>query len=94
MPIYEYVCEKCDHCFEFLVFSAKDPAPNCLQCDHLKVKNSCPPAVCDPKEFLPAPAGLNSRPVPLQPAEVFKMFPWKGNHQPCRKIAALTTILS
>jgi putative FmdB family regulatory protein len=38
MPIYEYVCEKCDHCFEFLVFTAKGSPPNCPQCDHKKVK--------------------------------------------------------
>jgi len=33
MPIYEYQCEKCHHCFEILVFSSDDekqPALNVL----------------------------------------------------------------
>lgn len=30
MPIYEYVCEKCDNQFELLVF--KDDEPECPKC--------------------------------------------------------------
>ncbi|MBW1903466.1 MAG: zinc ribbon domain-containing protein [Deltaproteobacteria bacterium] len=38
MPIYEYLCKECDHCFEYLVFSEKDPVPSCPQCRKNKVK--------------------------------------------------------
>lgn len=38
MPIYEYVCEKCDHCFEHLTFSTSEPEPPCPQCRCQKVK--------------------------------------------------------
>ncbi|MDJ0915723.1 MAG: zinc ribbon domain-containing protein [Desulfobacterales bacterium] len=33
MPIYEYQCKACCHCFEKLLLSANDPAPQCPQCD-------------------------------------------------------------
>jgi putative FmdB family regulatory protein len=33
MPIYEYQCKACCHCFEELMMSAKDPAPRCPECD-------------------------------------------------------------
>jgi len=38
MPIYEYVCDKCNHCFEYLVFSNNDPLPECPKCRKKKVK--------------------------------------------------------
>lgn len=38
MPIFEYVCEKCDHRFEHLTFSSSEPAPLCPQCNSKKVK--------------------------------------------------------
>lgn len=38
MPIYEYLCEKCDRCFEHLSFSANEPAPDCPECKSKKVK--------------------------------------------------------
>jgi putative FmdB family regulatory protein len=38
MPIFEYVCEKCDHCFEHLTFSSSEPAPVCPQCRNKKVQ--------------------------------------------------------
>ncbi|MEJ2658597.1 MAG: zinc ribbon domain-containing protein [Desulfobacterales bacterium] len=35
MPIYEYQCEKCCHCFEILVFSSDDEEISCPECgDH------------------------------------------------------------
>ena len=36
MPLYEYVCEECEHPFEALVFGA-DPAPECPQCHSRKL---------------------------------------------------------
>ncbi len=33
MPIYEYQCKACCHCFEELMMSTSDPAPNCPECD-------------------------------------------------------------
>jgi len=38
MPIYEYQCEKCHHCFERLVFNSDDEKANCPECDHSRVK--------------------------------------------------------
>ncbi len=32
MPIYEYQCKACCHCFEQLVLSANDPPPRCPEC--------------------------------------------------------------
>jgi putative FmdB family regulatory protein len=32
MPIYEYQCKACCHCFEQLVLSANDPPPQCPEC--------------------------------------------------------------
>ena len=32
MPIYEYQCKACCHCFETLLLSANDPAPVCPEC--------------------------------------------------------------
>lgn len=33
MPIYEYQCKACCHCFEELTMSAADPMPRCPECD-------------------------------------------------------------
>ncbi len=32
MPIYEYECQACCHCFEELVFSGADNKPSCPKC--------------------------------------------------------------
>jgi putative FmdB family regulatory protein len=32
MPIYEYQCKSCCHCFEELLLSINDPDPNCPKC--------------------------------------------------------------
>jgi len=32
MPIYEYQCKSCCHCFEALLLSAGDPTPGCPEC--------------------------------------------------------------
>jgi putative FmdB family regulatory protein len=32
MPIYEYQCKACCHCFEELMLSSNDPAPKCPKC--------------------------------------------------------------
>ena len=32
MPIYEYQCKGCCHCFEELVLSSRDPDPKCPEC--------------------------------------------------------------
>ena len=38
MPIYEYQCEKCCHCFEVLVFCSDDEGTCCPECGHKKTK--------------------------------------------------------
>jgi putative FmdB family regulatory protein len=32
MPIYEYQCRGCCHCFEILLLSSNDPDPKCPEC--------------------------------------------------------------
>ncbi|MGD9368946.1 MAG: zinc ribbon domain-containing protein [Desulfobacteraceae bacterium] len=38
MPIYEYECEQCRHCFEKLVFAGDDVVADCPQCGSHEVK--------------------------------------------------------
>ena len=38
MPIYEYQCEKCCHCFEILVLGSDDEKISCPECNHGGVK--------------------------------------------------------
>jgi putative FmdB family regulatory protein len=38
MPIFEYLCLACGHCFEKLQKSADEPAPVCPACGADKVK--------------------------------------------------------
>lgn len=38
MPIYEFVCEKCNHSFEYLILSLKDRPDHCPQCRGKKLK--------------------------------------------------------
>lgn len=37
MPIYEYKCDRCDHCFEKLVFSEGEPV-TCPECSSKKAR--------------------------------------------------------
>jgi len=32
MPIYEYECKDCSHCFEVLLLFSSDPPPQCPEC--------------------------------------------------------------
>lgn len=38
MPIYEYKCDKCEHCFEKLVFAGDDEEITCPECGAKKAK--------------------------------------------------------
>ncbi len=38
MPIYEFQCNKCDHCFEKLVFVEEDEPVQCPKCRSTQVK--------------------------------------------------------
>ncbi len=38
MPIHEYQCEKCSHCFEKLTFQGDREAVRCPNCDDEAVK--------------------------------------------------------
>ncbi len=39
MPIYEYKCEKCESCFEKLVFTGDKEPVECPECGTKQVKN-------------------------------------------------------
>ena len=38
MPIYEYQCKNCGHCFEQLIFKTDDEKISCPECDKTKVR--------------------------------------------------------
>ncbi len=38
MPIYEFVCKKCNYKFEQLILSSDDPAPKCPKCQNENVE--------------------------------------------------------
>jgi putative FmdB family regulatory protein len=38
MPIYEYQCERCGHCFEQLIFERDDKKVKCPECGKTKVR--------------------------------------------------------
>jgi putative FmdB family regulatory protein len=38
MPIYEYQCKGCCHCFEYLALSPRDPDPACPECNCTEVE--------------------------------------------------------
>ncbi|MBW2248779.1 MAG: hypothetical protein JRF62_16685 [Deltaproteobacteria bacterium] len=43
MPIYEYECKDCSHCFEVLLLFSSDPPPQCPEC---QCNSSDPPPQC------------------------------------------------
>ncbi len=70
MPLYEYVCRKCDHPFEALVFGAADET-TCPKCESAKVEKQlsapAPPPQPSPtrggregREAASLPMGCNS----------------------------------
>jgi len=38
MPIYEYRCRHCDHCFETVILGGSDEDPRCPKCDASEVE--------------------------------------------------------
>lgn len=58
MPIYEYQCKSCDHCFEKLVFAGDETAKmKCPQCGGVKIEKlmSCVNALGGEKSPFRAP---------------------------------------
>jgi putative FmdB family regulatory protein len=45
MPIYEYLCETCEHTFERLTFKGEDEHVTCPECGSKKIKK-IPSAAC------------------------------------------------
>ena len=57
MPIYEYQCRHCEHCFEELLFSSSvaDKEIKCPHCGHLDAQRQLSaPAVAVGHSFEPA----------------------------------------
>lgn len=46
MPIYEYRCETCNHCFERLVFAGDEDDAACPECNGKKVRRLMSAAAC------------------------------------------------
>ncbi len=59
MPIYEYVCENCDNCFEHLAFSADEPVPSCPRCKNQKVKKLMSAGCVRPKGIASGSGGFS-----------------------------------
>ena len=60
MPIFEYQCNSCHHCFEKLVLSSQDDEkPNCPECGHAEVSKlmSCVSAFDGAKSGFCKPSG-------------------------------------
>jgi len=38
MPIYDYRCEKCDHFFEKIVMTTREPALVCPECNSVEIE--------------------------------------------------------
>ena len=60
MPIFEYVCETCHHCFEYLVCSSEDPKPECPQCSDKKVKKIMSAGCVRPKGISTGSGGFKA----------------------------------
>lgn len=58
MPIYEYVCKKCAHCFESLVFSTSEPSPECPKCHAKKVQKLMSAGCVRPKGIASGTGGF------------------------------------
>jgi putative FmdB family regulatory protein len=56
MPIYEYQCQACCHCFEELVFSSNAAKPKCPKCDCADVQKLMS-AGCVRPQGIPTGAG-------------------------------------
>ena len=56
MPIYEYQCKSCCHCFEHLVLSNGEAPPQCPQCQCADVEKQMS-AGCIRAQGIPAGSG-------------------------------------
>ena len=63
MPIYEYKCNNCCHCFEKLVLSSNDPPPWCPECTCVDVEKQMSVACVRP-QGVPTGSGGFSEPRP------------------------------
>jgi putative FmdB family regulatory protein len=67
MPLYQYVCEKCDHSFEALVFAGDDDA-TCPQCESGRVAKQLTVPAAPPSESASLPMGCDASLPPCGPA--------------------------
>jgi putative FmdB family regulatory protein len=66
MPLYEYVCQKCDHSFEALIFGADDDT-TCPKCESQKVEKQFSLPARPQTETTSLPMGCNSEGPPCGP---------------------------
>jgi len=74
MPIYEYQCKACCHCFEELTLSANDPPPKCPDCECADVEKLMSAGCFRPRGSLPVRVVLAHLPA-SRPAEGFDRLP-------------------
>ncbi len=72
MPLYEYVCQECQHDFEALVFNSE--AVTCSKCESEKVERKLSVPARPKAESAPLPTACNSSGPPCGPA----CGRWKG----------------
>ena len=56
MPIFEYICQKCEHHFEALVYSKEDAKAQCPKCHSTKLAPQLSVFVVSTKSAASAPA--------------------------------------
>ncbi|MBW1754290.1 MAG: zinc ribbon domain-containing protein [Deltaproteobacteria bacterium] len=66
MPIYEYQCKACCHCFEALLLSAGEPSPQCPECRCADVEKLMS-AACIRSQGIPTGSGGFKEP-PCKPS--------------------------
>jgi len=60
MPIYEYQCKACCHCFEELVLSSADPDPKCPKCQCTDVEKLMSAGCVRPQGIAAGSGGFNA----------------------------------
>jgi len=61
MPIYEYRCKGCCHCFEHLALSSSEPVPECPECRCADVEKLMSAGCVRPRGIPSGSGGFDSK---------------------------------
>ncbi len=59
MPIHEFVCESCNHTFEYLMLSVHEPKPRCPECESTKLQKLMSAGCVRPQGIPTGSGGFN-----------------------------------